>query len=90
MPSSHMTVIVAVTFYLLSMKGLNPFFKFVMVVLCILQGWARVLLHYHTYEQVYGGVFFGLGFAIVFFKLFDMIWDQLGSRIPKWVGIEED
>ena len=49
MPSSHMTVIVAVTVYMLVKKDLNVLVKLGMIVLCIIQGIARVNLHYHTY-----------------------------------------
>jgi membrane-associated phospholipid phosphatase len=49
MPSSHMTVMAAVAFYvLISRPKLNIFMKIGLIILCILQGIARIELHYHT------------------------------------------
>jgi membrane-associated phospholipid phosphatase len=82
MPSSHMTVIVAITFYLILKKEVSFFVKFIMIGLCVLQGIARVNLHYHTHEQVFGGVAFGIGFSFLFFKLFDFLWPKVKFFIP--------
>lgn len=89
MPSSHMTVIVAVAFFIIT-KKYNLWAKIGMIILCVLQGIARVELHYHTYEQVFAGVLFGSGFGFFFFKLFDLIWPRVKSFIPKFLKIEDD
>ena len=85
-----MTVIVAVTFFMLMKKDLNILVKLGMVGLCVLQGIARVNLHYHTYEQVFGGIVFGTIFALVFFKLFDLIWSIINRFVPSWLNIHDD
>lgn len=85
-----MTVIVAVTFCMFGMKHINIFMKLGMIVLCILQGMARVELHYHTYEQVLGGVIFGILFSTVFFMIFNIIWIKIKGFIPKFIGIQDD
>ncbi len=90
MPSSHMTVIVAVTFCMFGMKEANIYMKLGMIVLCILQGIARVELHYHTYEQVLGGVIFGILFSTIYFMIFNMIWIRIKSFIPRFIGIRDD
>jgi membrane-associated phospholipid phosphatase len=90
MPSSHVTVIVAVTLYILGQKGSNVLVKLGMVGLCILQGIARIELHYHTYEQVFGGAIFGTVFAFLFFKIFDLLWIRIKMIVPKWIGIQDD
>lgn len=90
MPSSHMTVIVAVTFYILIERKFNIFAKLGMVCLCVIQGISRVELHYHTYEQVFAGVIFGTSFAFVFFKIFDLIWLKIKDLLPQWIGIQDD
>lgn len=85
-----MTVIVAVTFYMVTKKDLHILVKLGMAALCILQGIARVELHYHTYEQVVGGVVFGTVFAFLFFKAFNIIWEKLRHFVPSWLSLEDD
>ena len=82
MPSSHMTVIVAVAFFVFIKKDSRVMDKLGMAVLCFLQGIARVVLHYHTFEQVFGGVVFGSVFAFSFFVFFDFIWPKVIRFIP--------
>jgi membrane-associated phospholipid phosphatase len=90
MPSSHMTVIVAVAFFIFVKKDSNALAKLGMTVLCVLQGIARVLLHYHTFEQVFGGVIFGSVFAFSFFVFFDFIWPRVSRFVPSWLCIQDD
>ncbi len=90
MPSSHMTVIVAVAFFVFVKKDSNALAKLGMTVLCIVQGIARVLLHYHTLEQVFGGVVFGSVFTFSFFVIFDLIWPKVSRFVPSWLGIQDD
>lgn len=90
MPSSHMTVIAAVTFYIIAQKNFSISKLFGMICLCILQGIARVQLHYHTYEQVFAGAVFGIIYGYLFFKLFDIIWLKIKHLVPSWIGVQED
>ncbi len=90
MPSSHMTVIVAVTFFMLIKKDLDLLTKLGMIVLCIVQGIARVNLYYHTVEQVFGGVIFGTLFAIIYFKLFDILYPKFKHLIPSFLHIQDN
>ncbi len=90
MPSSHMTVIIAFTLYILMQKNMNIFVKIGMIIFCVLQGIARVNLHYHTYEQVFGGVLFGSVFCYLFFKAFDSVWKRIRNYVPRWANIKED
>jgi membrane-associated phospholipid phosphatase len=64
--------------------------KLGMAALCFLQGFSRVVLHYHTFEQVFGGLFFGIVFAFFFFVFFDFIWPKVSRFIPSWLGINDD
>jgi hypothetical protein len=85
-----MTVMVAVTVYMLVKKELNMLVKLGMLALCAVQGIARVNLHYHTYEQVFGGTIFGMLFAIIYFKLFDMLYPKITHLIPSFLNIRDD
>ena len=58
-----------------------------MICLSIIQGIARVELHYHTYEQVFGGVIFGTVFSFLFFKLFDFVWIKAKHFVPSFLGV---
>ena len=68
MPSSHMLVITmyAMELWMKSKKTQKIFLLFLVVS----QGVARVELNYHTYEQVFAGIVFG----IVYLMLFHQIW----------------
>lgn len=63
-PSSHMVVITCYTAQLwTSCKKSHKYFLLVMIML---QAFSRVELKYHTWEQVIGGIFFGVIYTLVF------------------------
>ena len=90
MPSSHMTVMVAASFYLILNKNLNILLKIGLVMMCYLQGMARIELHYHTLEQVIGGATFGIIFSFLYFRLFDTIWSKISKNISDLLPIVND
>lgn len=63
-PSSHMTVICcyALGIWFNCKKSQKAF----LIVMVVLQGFARVQLKYHTWEQVLGGVFFAIIYTLIF------------------------
>lgn len=85
-----MAVIAAVTFYLILKKGVKIEAKISLVIVCALQGIARIKLNYHTLEQVFGGIVFGVLFAYFYFKCFDLVWLQVERKIPQWIPITDD
>ena len=63
-PSSHMTVMTcyALGVWLHCRKSQKMF----LLILVILQGFARVQLKYHTWEQVVGGIAFAIVYGLIF------------------------
>lgn len=82
-----MTVIVAVTLFMVLKRDLSILVKSTMVGLCVVQGIARVNLHYHTWEQVIAGAVFGSLFALLYFKIFDIVWPKITAFIPSFLDI---
>ena len=63
-PSSHMTVICC---YALGIWfDCRKSQKIFMLIMIVLQGFARVQLKYHTWEQVLGGVAFAVIYSLIF------------------------
>lgn len=73
MPSSHMTVMVALCLSRLVSPTASTLEKVVWIVLTVLQGYSRIALNYHTLEQVVGGTCFGIIYTLIFWKLWKLV-----------------
>jgi membrane-associated phospholipid phosphatase len=75
-----MTVIVGITFYFILSKRVNVPAKILFTILSFLQGFARIYLHYHTFEQVIGGAIFGIIFSLIFLRIFNEIYFKINKK----------
>ena len=66
MPSSHMAVMVAFCFLRLRNAKVSYTEKVIWVAITILEGYSRMVLNYHTLEQVIAGSVYGLIFSVTF------------------------
>ena len=66
MPSSHMVVMVAYSFYQIRFSDAKTWQKVMWLALSVAQGFARIELVYHTLAQVIGGAVFGIAYTLLF------------------------
>jgi membrane-associated phospholipid phosphatase len=66
MPSSHMTVIIALFLSKMNASSSSKYEKIIWLVITILEGLSRVILNYHTVGQVIGGTIFGIVYTMIF------------------------
>lgn len=80
-PSSHMVVM---TLYCLALwKNCNISQKIFLIFLVIIQAFARVELHYHYWDQVFGGIIFAFIYFLIFQKYLYLIISRLYSMVSK-------
>jgi len=93
MPSSHMTVMVGFTYWVLKNYKNKPnalSIKIVLIIMCILQGMARFMLNYHTVAQIIGGFLFGILSVSILSKIIDSIYIKNKENIFKYLPIVDD
>lgn len=82
MPSSHMVVMVSFAFYRIRKEGVSIWEKLFWVAMSVAEGFARVRLNYHTWEQVWAGAVT----AIVYTWVFDLVWTRIEPKLKNLLG----
>ena len=78
-PSSHMAVMAAFCFLRLRNQNVSEGEKVIWVAVTFLEGYSRILLNYHTIEQVIAGSIYGIFYAFIF----DLIW---AKTVGPWLS----
>jgi membrane-associated phospholipid phosphatase len=81
---------VMAAFCYLEVRGSGrPVVKALWVVVTVLEGYSRIVLNYHTLEQVIAGTVYGITYAIVFSKLWsNWVGPWLSEHYMRWARVQ--